>query len=518
MLPRATVLIGLASVVAVLMAFNIYSTFSISTAPRALPVAINSTSSPQRTSSVTHKLNTSLHKPNTSLHDAEFERIERRYNLTNARKGKDAVKDAVSFLLKQQSKIFEHDPPVQRSFTVVNSSTSEQPYNRSGWYYERKCVAGGDCPVCNVTMQALLQDGELRYLGDDALPTYNHTCWAARVRYHTSPVCERHEASRGVKPISRFAWGLGAAHAGYCRLPSTIPQHVAREYLARNAASPSSFSGTTGPTKSPTPLGAEKRRLTVLMLGLSFMGQPFQALNCLYSQSLTDGRAFHIFWQKGDFNTTIPLEGIRANGGQCTGYKHAEIAKYFPRPLHPGAEWDILPKQNYELCHMDSFLSIFGARNETAEVEMVVCYQYTFGVERTVPVGSSLPCRLNWPDIDVIISISSPEEIFRHYIERTGGKGRFKQNLRIVFVDNIYQGLLHNQLSAAVRDNGFGYKVDPDDYGAKFANCSAGSSDIHYRLPGLPDMAINMWLSLLSSGLIDSSYQTDSGTGIRYWI
>jgi hypothetical protein len=96
--------------------------------------------------------------------------------------------------------------------------------------------------------------------------------------------------------------------------------------------------------------------------------------------------------------------------------------------------------------------------------------------------------------------------------------GHLKRKLKIVFIDNIYQGLLHNQLVEAVKTNGFDYKVHVDDYNAKFANCSMGSSDIHYRLPGIPDLAINMWLSLLSSGLVDNEFKNNTAHGIRYWI
>ena len=412
--------------------------------------------------------------------NGEFERVERRYNLANARKGKAAVRDAVNFVLRQQKKI--------RPVESAESGVKWQSVNTNG------------TQSCNVSMSALLHNGELVYLGDDVAPSYNHLCWAARIRYHTSPVCESEERARKVKPISNFEWGLKDARKGYCRMPSTVPQHVAREYLTHNNIN-------------------KRRKMTVLMLGLSFMGQPFQALNCLYADRVTDGEAFHIYWQKGDFKTTLPLKGIRANGGQCTGYKQGEISRYFPPKYHPGRNWTSLPKQNYDLCHMDSFLSIFGAANDRAdEAEMQICYQYTFDVMNTVKDGSPLPCGLRWKDIDVILSMPGPGEIFDYFIPRTRGVGHLKRKLKIVFIDNIYQGLLHNQLVEAVKTNGFDYKVHVDDYNAKFANCSMGSSDIHYRLPGIPDLAINMWLSLLSSGLVDNEFKNNTAHGIRYWI
>lgn len=110
-------------------------------------------------------------------------------------------------------------------------------------------------------------------------------------------------------------------------------------------------------------------------MGLSFMGQPFQSLGCLYDKYVVGGQSFH--------PKPINVTAIRENGGQCTGYKQPEILNYYPTDLHPGV---VLPSQNVEFCSMDQSLIKFRYKNHR---EVHVCYTYIFNV-RKVSLLSSL--------------------------------------------------------------------------------------------------------------------------------
>ena len=192
-----------------------------------------------------------------------FKAIAEKYNLTRSKKGVAAVNDAVNFLLDQEDKKDTTQLPVK--YISPNPTT--------------KCE--GSCPICKVTMNAILHEGTFEYLGNDAKPLYDDHCWSARIRYHTAPACQQEEAARGVIPIYKWKWTLESAKKGYCVMPDINPSKAAAAYFQRLAAPPSlPSSAAVGPPQaaSSPPPSSSNRTLTILMLGLSFMGEPFMSM------------------------------------------------------------------------------------------------------------------------------------------------------------------------------------------------------------------------------------------------
>ena len=49
---------------------------------------------------------------------------------------------------------------------------------------------------------------------------YNNDCFARRIRYHTSPICEKIEREEhGIIPITSWKWTLRTAIEQKCRMP-----------------------------------------------------------------------------------------------------------------------------------------------------------------------------------------------------------------------------------------------------------------------------------------------------------
>lgn len=87
----------------------------------------------------------------------------------------------------------------------------------------------------------------------------------------------------------------------------------------------------------------------------------------------------------------------------------------------------------------------------------------------------------------------------------------------------IYEGLLYRQLqeSADYKKYGSPFPFQRGDYQAKFGRCSENVTDldIHYRLPGVPDWAASVWLSLIATGLgreEDRVYEKRAGL-VGFW-
>ena len=72
--------------------------------------------------------------------------------------------------------------------------------------------------------------------------------------------------------------------------------------------------------------------------------------------------------------------------------------------------------------------------------------------------------------------------------------------------NTIYEGMIEEQLNIAYKKHGFGI-LERSDYRAKFEKCGKDVSDVHYRLPGVPDFAVKVWFSLIASGL-SKDYKT----------
>ena len=77
-------------------------------------------------------------------------------------------------------------------------------------------------------------------------------------------------------------------------------------------------------------------------------------------------------------------------------------------------------------------------------------------------------------------------------------------NLRIVFVDKIHSQFIMNLLEEAQQRNGFKTYLEvqnlphgKDILRARPKVCSPGVDDVHFRLPGIMDMCIEAWMTLV---------------------
>lgn len=303
--------------------------------------------------------------------------LERRYNLTHARKGKQAVKEAINFLIGQ-----ENEASIQISDTTPTSSGVQRV----------KCVSKENCPLCTVSMTAIISEGTFEYLGDNALPPYPSKCWAQSIRYHVAPECEREEASRGVVPVYKWRWTLKSAQEGYCRMPDPSPPKAAAAYLTRisgdnrsemtlkiNKGNDSNSRSNLGQSG-----GSQKRKLNVLFLGLSFMGQPWQSLGCLYSDLVVGGA---MSTDDSDGNLKLPILDVKKNNGVCSGYRKSKIPFYHPPELHSNYS---LPVQHADSCSADHAYAVYGSSDPSLP-DVKVCFVYTFNVQKNVKPGHPLP-------------------------------------------------------------------------------------------------------------------------------
>ena len=231
-----------------------------------------------------HLLDETVNKTANKLHrEQHAEQIEKKYNFHLAKK-QGAVKEAVNFLVKQVESV--------HSVSVVNAS---------GTYTEiknhNKCTPT-TCPLCEVTFDKIQSEGMFIYLGDNTPPPYNYTCFSMRLRYHNAPLCDDEEDKRGVKSVYKWKFLLRSAYESKCYMPlSLTPSEVMLSHMK-----------TTGETIIPN------KPKTILMLGLSFMGEPFMSLGCLFGDDVIGGGAF----QDQNPVTKIPtytMDQIRKDGG-----------------------------------------------------------------------------------------------------------------------------------------------------------------------------------------------------------
>ena len=272
-----------------------------------------------------------------ALRRRRFDALQQQYNLTRSRKGKAAISDAVNFLLDQE------DNKVRPASSRAAKYVSPNP--------QEKCASAEACPVCKVTMNAILHEGSFEYLGDGATPPYDDHCWSARIRYHTAPACQAEEDNRGVVPIYKWRWTLASAKKGYCVMPDTSPPKVAAAYYDRV------------PTARK---GAAQRNLTILMLGLSFMGEPFMSMGCLYDKLIVGGR---VSGEKMDEDLKYDVLKVKRNGGICSGYPQSKMASFYPPALHVGDK-NGMPKQNIEACSMDHAYVVYGGGADAPSVKV----------------------------------------------------------------------------------------------------------------------------------------------------
>lgn len=304
------------------------------------------------------------------------EYLEKKYNLTHARKGKQAVKEAINFLLSQEKSAAETG-----GISIARTIDTRRP----------KCKYGAVCPTCVVSMKSIIEEGVFQYRGDDAKPPYPPKCWSQSVRYHVAPECELEEEARGVVPVYKWRWTLQSAVDGYCLMPDPSPPVAAAAYLKRqnkpsgdvkqkNSGIAPSLSINSTATSSASP----PKMLNIVMAGLSFMGQPYQSLGCLYSD-LVVGGAMSTVKKGGDLSLSV-LD-VKKDGGVCSAYAQDKIAMYHPQHLHPNYT---IPTQHVESCSADHSFVIYKSPDPTLPA-VKVCFIYLFNVFKNIQPGHPLP-------------------------------------------------------------------------------------------------------------------------------
>ena len=159
---------------------------------------------------------------------------------------------------------------------------------------------------------------------------YSHDCWILRARYHTAPGCEPKTAgvgrAAGAPPVWAWAWTVQDATQGKCSLPDTRdPARAAASYLRLTRKRPRSGG-----------------KLTLVLLGLSYMGQPFIALGCKAARYL-DGDASKVRTRiktAQEEPQWRPIQTVRSEPNAtrpavCTGFVRNDVPKWYPAATHP---------------------------------------------------------------------------------------------------------------------------------------------------------------------------------------
>lgn len=198
-------------------------------------------------------------------HPKHFQDIYQKYRFHKAKK-QGAVKEAVQFLMKQQS-------GVENAITSIefNSSHVSTVSNNQQLFQDITCTPE-KCPMCQLSYANIGNEGIFVYLGDDYKPPYDYTCFSMRIRYHTANICEKKEEEQQLKLPYKWKFMLQSALNNKCIMPSlqdlSPPRALAAHYSQNNIPF------------------TNKSKKVILMLGLSFMGEPFMALGCLFPHLL----------------------------------------------------------------------------------------------------------------------------------------------------------------------------------------------------------------------------------------
>lgn len=440
-----------------------------------------------------------------TLRANEEEKLKARFDLNNASR-QGAVKEAIDYLLTQEG--------------ANNASLTNFSYDTTD--NRQKCINDKNCPVCKVTFNKIKDEGVFVYDQKNE-PIYDDKCFSMKLRYHTAPECIKREDEEGIKQITKFRWTLQSALDAKCRMPDVSSPSIVL----------SSFMNSIN--ESLIDSGGKAKKKTILMLGLSFIAQPYQSLGCLYYDTLVDSFTWLNSGDKrvkrSQKNTTFTynLHDMVNNGGKCTGFHTENISDYYPKHLHPNVD---LPKQSVPFCSLDHSMMQFQGKStknvdriyskiENSDIvnnkllpQVIFCYQYTFNVVKNVPRGHPLPCGLKWDEIDIVLSIEDSNTIFNTYMPHTGGDVNKLSKLKIIFINKIYSH--EAMLVKAYKNYNFTLPLKgllSSSFRAKYKECGA-KSDIHYRMPGIPDSAAITWLSMIATGMTEG-YKTRGA--VQYW-
>ena len=363
--------------------------------------------------------------------------LMRDYFSRPTRDGPDGVDAAVSFLVDQ----------AERKATKV---TTGGPKVKNG--------------TCVVSHDRVIAEGT--FVHANTTKPYDWRCFCARARYHVAPECKPKVA----EPVWRWRWTLPG-----CTMPDPSPARAAKQFLQRR--------------------GGTKKQLNVLMLGLSFMGQPFQSLGCLYADQIVPEASYIKTARRtkdGDRGENVSLDVITKNNGQCLGIDEDLIPSYFPPKTHPSIEE--LPKQNVYHCSTDHAMFVYN--DSESDYTARVCFQYMFNMKKHLHAGAKLPCGFEWSDLDVVLSIFPNKLIHDTYLPKLNApKGISTTFLSVM---DIYQSTLEPQLRTAYDILGYPPPTHKDLLAFPQA---CDKRDVHYALPGFTDHAVMIWFSIIATGL-----------------
>ena len=331
-------------------------------------------------------------------------------------------------------------------------------------------TADASLPLCNVTDQSIIHEGLFEFV-PKAAPPYNYSCWCMKAVFHIAPVCA---ARRRVPMPHSWRWTVRPAAEGRCRLPDPTPTKSALEYVSR-----------AQPETAP-----EDRTVTVLLLGLSHMGQVFESLGCLYA-SIIERAVVALPGAHRD----VTLDEIRANGGQCAG-KRSQIKEEFPAATNPPPLNPPLPRSNFDDCLPNNACVAF---HEPGFPRVKVCYAYQFNMRKNLKPNTPLPHGVDWRHVDAVFHMFPNDHFASTYLTNTNAPAGLRA--AVVSVNDIYQDALFAQLKDAHRRHGF-EDFSTTDIKATPRTCE--HYDIHYALPGFTDYASRAWFMLLATGLTDT--------------
>jgi hypothetical protein len=475
--------------------------------------------------------------------EARKKSFEQQFNLSKVR-NKGAVGDAVNYLLEQDKIRVEHH----------NRSVGSSHVN-----YRTERFAQ-DRPICQVSFDSVADDTYFAFLGDVEPPYDYNTCSVLYPRYHVAPVCEERERAAGIVQMYQWEWTLLAAKRGHCQMPETSPIQAAQSFL-RNKLKAGKPHRPIEPD-SHFPHDKPGRVVNILWLGLSFMGEPFFSLLCKYHDSsmLVDGT---IDYTKGGGPLKeIPLKPRLDTGAKCSN----PCADCFKPELHPPPSSHLISSVKFAKSPQSktssSSTSYFAppeenlicnprfivfqspptrasgengkhhpkqdhpqqeSSDEEEPITVRICYQYTFNLAKNQQrLYSKLPCEFTWKDVDVIFTIHSLEEFNAFYYKGTGGDVNSLRHVHVVHISGIYEGLMMKGMTSTYAHHGLP-PLDVTNMRGKPNDCE--KSDVHLRLPGIPDfaaevsrsahtsvpvayspssctpLALQAWLSLMSTGL-----------------